>query len=220
MRVIVRLLAFLILIAGLPVSVAEDVKSGPDRGLQTVDMPLPGSATDSRGDGILRDATGRPVTHDLLGQTLAPFETYRLGGGLFSDTDLQGRWTVLVAWGVWCHDSRNDAENIAAVAAHFAAHPDIDFMSLHVPQGPERLDHRFGAYASVQAYFADVALAWPVALDEDSTVRMQHKIHWTPSYLLIGPDLTVEAFRTDLSIAGTGAVDHFIAEVERYVAGK
>lgn len=189
-----------------------------DRGLVTLETPLPTTATDSRKDGVLRDDTGRPVTHDLLGQPLFQFEAPRVGGGTFNSDSLQGRWTVMVFWGVWCHDSRNDAENIAAVAAHFADHPDIGFMSLHVPWKREYVDRRFGAYESVDAYFEDVDLAWPTALDEESILRNWQKIRWTPTYLVIGPGMTVEAFRTDLSIAGEGAVERFIGEVEALVA--
>ncbi len=192
----------------------EDVIILPDRGLITASTPMPETAVDSRNDGVLRDDTGRPVTHDLLGQTLFQFEAPQIGGGMFNSDSLRGKWTVMTFWGVWCHDSRNDAENIAAVAAHFADHPDVQFMSLHVPYNRDFLDKRFGTYASVEAYFEDRGLSWPTALDEESILRNWQKIRWTPTYLLIGPDMTVQAYRTDLYSVGEGGLERFIAEVE------
>jgi len=189
-----------------------------DTGLVTATTPIPETATDSRDDGVLRDESNRPVTHDLLGQSLFQFEAPRVGGGTFNSDSLRGRWTVMVFWGVWCHDSRNDAKNIAAVAAHFADHEDVQFMSLHVPFKREYLDRRFGDYDSVDAYFEDVGLSWPTVLDEDSTLRSSQKIRWTPTYLVIGPDMTVAAYRTDLSVAGEGAAERFIDEVEALVS--
>jgi len=192
----------------------EDVVVTGDTGLIMAETPLSETAADTRDDGILRDETGRPVTHDLLGQSLIQFEAPLVGGGTFESENLRGQWTVMTFWGVWCHDSRNDAENIAAVAEHFADHPDVNFMSLHVPYNRDYLDQRFGNYASVEAYFEDAGVSWPVALDEESILRNWQKIRWTPTYLVIGPDMTIEAYRTDLSVAGEGAVERFIDEVE------
>ena len=147
-------------------ALAEDTgETVPDTGLITASTPIPQSATDSRDDGILRSESGRPVTHDLLGKPLFQFEAPQIGGGIFNSDSLRGKWTVMTFWGVWCHDSRNDAENIAAVAAHFADHPDVQFMSLHVPYNRDFLDKRFSKFDSVEAYFEDRGLSWPTALD-------------------------------------------------------
>ena len=90
-------------------------------------------------------------------------------------------------------------------------------MSLHVPWKREYVHRRFGDYASVDAYFEDVGVSWPTALDEESILRNWQKIRWTPTYLLIGPDMTVQGFRTDLYKAGEGARERFISEVEGLV---
>ena len=193
---------------------AEDAEIIPDTGLITASTPIPEDATDSRDDGILRNESGRPVTHDLLGQSLFQFEAPQIGGGTFNSDSLRGKWTVMTFWGVWCHDSRNDAENIAAVAAHFADHPNVQFMSLHVPYNRDYLDKRFGKFDSVEAYFEDRGLSWPTALDEESILRNWQKIRWTPTYLLIGPDMTIHAYRTDIYSVGEGGLERFIAEVE------
>ena len=47
---------------------------------------------------------------------------------------------------------------------------------------------------------------YPTALDTDGALREAFAISWTPTYLLIGPDLTIRAFRTDLSVGGQRAV--------------
>ena len=200
---------------------AEDTDATiPDTGLITAATPIPDTAADSRGDGVLRNANDRPVTHDLLGQTLFQFEAPQVGGGTFNSDSLRGKWTVMAFWGVWCHDSRNDAQNIAAIADHFSDHTSVQFMSLHVPWKREYVHRRFGDYDSVDAYFEDVGVSWPTALDEESILRNWQKIRWTPTYLLIGPDMTVQGFRTDLYKAGEGALDRFISEVEGLVASR
>lgn len=219
MKYLMSVCAAFALLALAPVWAEEDHVQMPDTGLITSLSPAPETAANVRADGILRDETGRPVTHPLLGQPLFQFEAPLLGGGKFSSDDLRGRWTVMVFWGVWCHDSRNDAENIAAVSGHFAQMPDIGFMSLHVPFNREHLNKRFGDHGSVEAYFEAAGYSWPTALDEEGILRNWQKIQWTPTYLVIGPDMTVEAYRTDLSISGEGALERFITEVEA-LAGK
>ena len=97
----------------------------------TVDTPVPVSAKDSRKDGVLRDKDGRPVSHALLGQVLPAFRAKALDGRTVSSADLAGQWTVLAAWGVWCHDSRNDADYIDALAEAVDAENDIEFSQLH-----------------------------------------------------------------------------------------
>lgn len=210
----------LILIMSAPAFAEDNAAGTADRGLVTGLTPLPETAGDTRGDGVLRDETDRPVTHNLLGQPLFQFEAPLVGGGDFDSDSLRGRWTVMVFWGVWCHDSRNDAANIAALAAHFADQDAVSFMSLHVPFKREYVDKRFGDYGSVEAYFEDIGLSWPTALDEESILRNWQQIRWTPTYLLIGPDMTIEAFRTDLSVAGEGAVQDFIADVSAMMAAR
>lgn len=217
MRYCLCMFLFIGLTAFAPVSAEEDIVSLPDMGLVIATTPTPVTAADTRDDGILRDETGRPVTHELLGQPLFQFEAPFVDGGTFNSDSLRGKWTVMVFWGIWCHDSRNDAQNISAVAKYFANHQAVQFMSLHVPYNRDYLDKRFGDYDSVEAYFTDAGVSWPTALDEESILRNWQKIRWTPTYLVIGPDMIVMAYRTDLSVAGEGAVERFMDEVEALV---
>lgn len=213
----IRLLTLILLSLTLfiPTGCGDTSGEAFERGLITSTTPLPEGAEDRRDDGILRDPSGRPVSHPLLGKRFPAFGAPNINGTQFSTDDLIGQWTVITIWGVWCHDSRNDAENISAVASHFSNHPDIGYVSLHVPPGADDLDRRFRNYGSVNGYFADRGLSWPTVLDETATIREILDVQWTPTYLLVGPDLTIQAFRTDLSVVTDhDPVSRFIENVE------
>ncbi|MEO9968321.1 MAG: TlpA disulfide reductase family protein [Hyphomonadaceae bacterium] len=184
-----------------------------------VDTPVPASAKDSRDDGILRDRDGRPVRHNLLGQTLPEFAAEAIDGSVFSSGDLAGKWTVLAAWGVWCHDSRNDAEHINALAKAAADDGGIEFVSIHMPFSAEHTDIAYRDYGSVEAYFEAKDVSWPTIIDEQADIRALLEIQWTPSYLVVGPDMTVRAFRTDFSVTGEDAVAAFVRDVKALSAG-
>ena len=187
----------------------------PPASFVTADTPVPQSAKDSREDGVLRDRDGRPVRHGLLGQALPAFEAASLTGELVSSADLAGQWTVLAAWGVWCHDSRNDADNINALARALAAESGIEFLSVHMPYSADHVDIAYRGFGSVEGFFEAEGVDWPVIVDEDASLRDALQIEWTPSYLVVAPDLTVRAFRTDFSVAGEGAVAAFVDDVKR-----
>ena len=50
-------------------------------------------------------------------------------------------------------------------------------------------------------------------IDEDASIREALKIRWTPTYLLVAPDLTVQGFRTGLADAGDDAVKTFVQDI-------
>jgi len=182
--------------------------------LVTSESALPASATDRRGDGVLRDGTGRPVTHSLIGQTLPSFSGSRVNGQVFESAALEGRWTIVVAWGVWCHDSRNDMDDIASLSDRVAVTKGLDFVSVHVPQSAEHLDRMYRDYGSVRGFFESHGVSFPTVIDETGSLRQTLQIAWTPTYLVICPDLTVRGFRTDLTKSGDGALDTFLTRVE------
>ncbi|MEO0881891.1 MAG: TlpA disulfide reductase family protein [Pseudomonadota bacterium] len=204
MMIIVSVLGFAACAAEVPFS----------SNLVTSESVLPDDAVDRRGDGVLRDTTGRPVGHDLLGQRLPDVSAKLADGADFSSDDLRGRWTVLVAWGVWCHDSRNDMDNIARLATHLSELDGIDFLSVHVPQSADHLDRMYRTYGSVEGYFEARGVSFLVMLDETSDIREVLKVQWTPTYLVIDPDLTVRGFRTDISKGGDGAWETFLQDVQ------
>jgi len=187
----------------------------PTSSLVTADTPVPAFAKDSRADSVLRDRDGRPVRHALLGEMLPVFSAKALDGHTVSTADLAGGWTVLAAWGVWCHDSRNDADHINALAQATMGEEGLGFLSVHMPFSSEHTDIAYRNYGSVDGYFNARNVSWPTVIDEDASIREQLQIKWTPSYLVVGPDLKVRAFRTDFSVAEEGAVAAFLADVKQ-----
>ena len=173
---------------------------------------IPATADLSRGD-VPRDDYGRPYTYEGLGETLPVFTGELSSGASFSSALLEGRWTVIEVWGIWCHDSRNDAPYAAALSRALAQDPDVDFMSIHTPQNADRADKAYRNYGSVSAWFDEKGWSFPTLVDKDASIREILKIRWTPTYLVIAPDLTVQGFRTGLADAGDLAVKDFVRDV-------
>lgn len=173
---------------------------------------IPASADLSRGD-VPRDGYGRPYTYEGLGEALPEFTGALASGASFSSTLLEGRWTVIEVWGIWCHDSRNDATYAAALSRALAQDPDVDFMSIHTPPNAENAERAYRNYGSVSAWFDDKGWSFPTLVDEDASIRDLLRIRWTPTYLVIAPDLTVQGFRTGLADAGDMAVKDFVKDI-------
>ena len=173
---------------------------------------IPETAEDSRDDGILRDADGRPFTYALLGKPLPDFTGETLGGGIFDSANIT-QWTVIDVWGIWCGDCLADGPYMAEVAARIALDDDLSFFSVHTPPSAARADDAFGKFGSVDAYFNAKGYSYPTVLDTDASLRDLLQIGWTPSYLLVSPDGIVRGYRTDLSVAGDDPVDDFFADI-------
>ncbi len=183
--------------------------------LMAADIPAAAISADG---GIARDADGRPLGYSLLGETFPAISGTLVDGTPFSTADLGGRWTVVDVWGIWCGDCMADAPYVAALATALAQDPDVDFLSIHTPPSAERADEAYGKYGSVSAYFDAAGYSYPTLVDTDASVRGALRIDWTPTYLLVGPDLRIHAFRTDLSVAGNEPVKDTvrgIADVRR-----
>ncbi len=176
-------------------------------------MAAPETAKIKDGD-VPRDRYGRPYTYEGLGDPLPDVSGTLIDGMSFSTAGLEGKWTVLKVWGVWCHDSRRDAPFAAALAQSLATETDISFLSIQTPQNAERADKALKGYASVKAWFEEQDYVLPTLVDEDASVRTKLSIRWTPTYLIIAPDLTVQGFRTGLSDAGETAVSDFVDGID------
>lgn len=196
-----------------PPAVEQAVKAAA---FLTADTPAPESATDTQGDGVLRDADGRPFSYALLEKALPAFTAPMQDGSEFDSAKLS-RWTVIAVWGAWCGDSVADGPYTAALERAIAQDPDLDFVSIHVPETAELAtpEDMFGKYGSLDAYFESASYTLPVALDMDGSLRETLQIRWTPSYLLVSPDGVVRGYRTDLSIAGDQPVKSFIQDIAR-----
>ncbi|MEP1143899.1 MAG: TlpA disulfide reductase family protein [Henriciella sp.] len=173
---------------------------------------IPENADYSRGD-VPRDAYGRPYTYEGLGAPFPVISGNLADGSTFSTSDLEDRWTVIEIWGIWCHDSRNDAPYAAALSTALGQDPDVDFMSIHTPQNADRADKAMRGYTSVSAWFEEKGWAFPTLIDEDASIREVLQIRWTPTYLVIAPDLSVQGFRTGLADAGDMAVKDFVQDI-------
>lgn len=183
---------------------------GPATGFMTASSPAAAEA--SRAGEIPTDSDGRPYGYGLLGEPLPDFSGPLAGGGEFSSEDLDG-WTLIDVWGIWCSDCLSDAPYVAALSRAVAQDPGLDFVSIHTPPSAARADEAFGRYGSVEAYFAEKGYSYPTVIDADASLRDKLRISWTPSYLLVSPAGTVEAFRTDLSAAGEAPVKALLKDI-------
>ncbi|MFN3212333.1 MAG: TlpA family protein disulfide reductase [Henriciella sp.] len=192
---------------------APDSTSGDSAtGYYRPGVEIPASADLSRGD-VPRDEYGRPYTYEGLGEALPEFTGALASGASFSSSLLEGRWTVIEVWGIWCHDSRNDATYAAALSRALAQDPDVDFMSIHTPPNAEHAHRAYRSYDSVSEWFDEKGWSFPTVIDEDAAIRELLRIRWTPTYLVIAPDLTVQGFRTGLADAGDMAVKDFVQDI-------
>lgn len=178
----------------------------------TPDMNAPAGADMSRGD-VPRDGYGRPYTYAYLGHKLPVFEGELADGGAFSSRSLEGNWAVIRVWGMWCHDSRGDLEAAAELASELEQTDGPMFMSIHVPQNAENAGQALRGYEALADFFEEAGYSYPTVMDENAALRETLKIRWTPSYILVAPDGSVQGFRTSLEDAGEGGVDKFMQDI-------
>lgn len=198
----------------------EDIVAPADQSKATYyirpEMDPPATADLSRGD-VPRDDYGRPYTYEYLGQALPDFSGQLTSGDIFDSAQLDGQWTIIRVWGLWCHDSRGELEQAAQLAEALTdmTADTISFMSIHVPQNADRAEHATRNYDSVGAFFEEAGYLYPTVIDADARLRALLKIRWTPSYLVIAPDRTVQGFRTSLADAGEDGVTQFVQDIQR-----
>lgn len=177
----------------------------------------PQTEQESAGEtGMPHDTEERPVAYALAGRKLPAFTAPLSTGDTFNSAEIY-RWTVIHVWGVWCSDSRADGPYTTALERALAQDPDVDFVSVHVPQNADKIatEEMFARHGSLEAYFDSAGYSFPVVLDQDASIRAALQITWTPSYLLVSPDGVVRGFRTDLSVAGGEPVKDFIRDIAR-----
>jgi hypothetical protein len=100
---------------------------------------------------------------------------------------LRGRWTVVALWSASNPDSIADETYIRSVISAADQDPDLDFLSVHV---------KTDAAADPAKLFK--GNPWPTVLADDKAMQT-FGVSALPAYLLIGPDLTIEASRGALS---------------------
>ncbi|MEQ9434659.1 TlpA disulfide reductase family protein [Hyphomonas sp.] len=192
--------------------------AAPDNAARLITAnPPPAAPADTGPDAnSAHDGHVRPEEYALLGQKFPRFTATMADGQTF-DSSVLNRWMVIQVWGTWCSDSLKDAPYAAALATAIEQDPDLYFLSIHVPQNADKTSDQdmYGAYGSVEAYFAEKGYSYPTVIDSDASVREALKITWTPSYILMSPDGVIRGFRTDLSVAGGEPVKDFLKEAAR-----
>ena len=177
------------------------------------DTPIPTEVDRSRGD-VPRDSYGRPFAYEYLGEMLPAFSGQLADGESFDSGQLAGSWTIIEIWGLWCHDSMRDSSFAADLSSALQTNPNIDFMSVHTPYTAATASQAYGKFSSVAAYFEGQGYSFPTVVDKTASIRGVLKVRWTPTYLVIAPDLTVQGFRTGLADASGDPVTDFIAQIE------
>ncbi len=162
----------------------------------------------------VRDEKRRPYSYALLGQTFPDFSAHLVGGGEVTQEFFRGKWTIVDVWGVWCGDCRRDGPLVKELALLAEADPDIEFISIHTPPSRARAAEAYGKFGSIEAYFESQGGGYPTIVDPDASLREALQIVWTPTYLLVAPDLTIHAFRTDLSVGEAGRLREVLAQAK------
>jgi hypothetical protein len=123
----------------------------------------------------------------LLGKPLPGVELSKPDGSKMQADELRGRWTVVALWSASNPDSIADETYIRSVISAADQDPDLDFLSVHV---------KTDAAADPAKLFK--GNPWPTVLADDKAMQT-FGVSALPAYLLIGPDLTIEASRGALS---------------------
>lgn len=137
------------------------------------------------------------TSYTLSGQTLPSLPAKATDQGL-SEEALRGHRTIIGF--SQPSDKADEINYVAALNSAAGQDPDLSFMSV---------------IAAPSA-----APAWPHVTD-DGTIASALSISTTPAYLLIGPDLTIEAYRgalTATSDDGIKSVIRGVAEIRKQVA--
>jgi len=143
-----------------------------------------------------------------LGKPLPEFEFDKIGGGKADASSLRGRWTVLALWSASDAASLADEDYIRAIVSAADQDPDLDFLSVHIETDAARDPAK-----------AFKGRPWPTLL-ADEKAQQSFGASALPVYLLIGPDLVVEASRGALAKTPDGIKPMFrgIAEVRKQVS--
>jgi hypothetical protein len=149
-------------------------------------------------------------SYPLLGATLPEFTAKRLGGGEATQDNLRNRWTIIGFWSGSGPSAQEEMRYIGALNSAANQDPDLDFMSIYLDAGGD---------FDVQAWGAG-ANAWPT-LQGDAALADTFGIANSPAYLLIGPDLTIEAYRgalADTPEDGIKPVIRGVAQIKKQIA--
>lgn len=213
MKSVASALAVLVLAAACQREEPKPVAPAPTAApAQTAETP-----TAKTNEGWETDAAAYP----LLGQTAPKFSAKLNGGGEVSEAQLRNHWTILAFWGLWSDDSIADGRYIQALVSAANADPDLDFLSIHIPPALGKGEQALGAFKSLDEWFKAQGGKWPTAIDETGKIADDFRITNAPVYLLVGPDLTIEGWRSALSATpddGIKSVIRGVAAIKKQIA--
>jgi hypothetical protein len=153
-----------------------------------------------------------PASYAMLGGAIPGFSLDSLGGGKVTQEDLRNRWTILGFWNATIAGIEDESRFIRALNSAADQDPDLDFRTVYL-----KLD---AADADIAKWFANNGGAWPTLVDKGEAADL-FGIQQTPFYLLIGPDLTIEAYRGALTTTpddGIKSVIRGVAEIRKQIA--
>lgn len=123
--------------------------------------------------------------------------------GPVTAASFHGGWTIMAFWGLWSEDSLADIRYMQALRSAVGQDPDLTFVAIHTPpvrNGDVQLDDPYGAYLSLDQGLADQGASFVSGEDRVGDAAAALHVTSVPSYLLIGPDLTIEARRGAIAL--------------------
>jgi hypothetical protein len=153
-----------------------------------------------------------PASHRLISKTTPDFSLQKVGGGSITRERLRGRWTILGFWNATLAGVEEETRYLRALNSAVDQDPDLDLLTIYL-----KLD---AAGTDIGKWFANNGGdPWPTLVDEGETDDA-FGIAVLPAYLLIGPDLTIRAWRDALSNDPDGIkpVIRGVAEIRKQVA--
>jgi hypothetical protein len=150
--------------------------------------------------------------HTLIGQTAPDFSLQHFRGGAVTREQLRGRWTILGFWNATLAGIEDETRYLRALNSAVDQDPDLDLLTIYL-----KLD---AAGTDIGKWFANNGGdPWPTLVDEGDTDDA-FGINVLPAYLLVGPDLTIHAYRGALSADPDGikSVIRGVAEIRRTAA--
>ena len=142
-----------------------------------------------------------PTAYTKLSTPLPALSGTKPDGSAFTHESLRDRWTIL---GLWSGETPpGEANFVAALSSAADQDPDLDVLVIHNPGTTPQ-----------------PTPAWPILEDSGAIIEVLAPPA-TPAYLLVGPDLTIEAYRGALSSTpneGIKGVIRGVAEIRKQIS--
>ncbi len=155
----------------------------------TRDMPRPGTMAP---DFYLRAIPSPADSLLALADTLHAADDGPTAADSLRLSDLRGRYVVIDFWASWCHDCRDSAPEVSALARRFMARG-VQFVGYSFDVNPRRM-------AAAAAHFhLDYPHVSELKLIKDSPVGQAYGVRATPTFVVVDPEGRVVLCTTELS---------------------